>query len=335
MWGKAPRQKEQKQWKEYITGEYRRATAPSQHPAPFLRAEAAWPASLWSTTALPMGMAFPCRRAPPVLVLQCCLEFLEFQHMPLSLLLLLLLTDPRWKRNTHCYPPAAHRIPAGGPALALGSSASLLQASSVWVVPYPPAQEVLHTHCSHTGRHCLSTCPLERGLIQCQTLWAVEGQREPVCRAGTAPNTDLTACTAATVSSSHLHPGRGRGAKGRSTAARNVKTKQGWRIGYFPPHRGPGKRGWSCGLDHTGGGRKQGSEQVSHSMEKTPQKNHISGEFCRQVFGKVGELGTQRTYPSGCQIDVSHGCPITALSTCFTTLALLLAQRPPLHRMAG
>lgn len=92
------------------------------------------------------------------------------------------------------------------------------------------------------------------------------------------------------------------------------------------PGKGDGAVGWTTQGEEESRGL---SKLLIPWRRKTPQKNHISGEFCRQVFGKVGELGTQRTYPSGRQINVSHGCPITALSTCFTTLALLLAQRPP------
>lgn len=38
-----------------------RATTPSQHPVPFPRAGAAWPASLWSTAALHVDVTFPGR----------------------------------------------------------------------------------------------------------------------------------------------------------------------------------------------------------------------------------------------------------------------------------
>lgn len=61
--------------------------------------------------------------------------------------------------HTHCHPPTAPQVPAGQPALALGSSPPLLEtgvclcASSL---PTPAAQEVPHTHCSQRRMASLS-----------------------------------------------------------------------------------------------------------------------------------------------------------------------------------
>ena len=111
--------------------QYRRATAPSQHPGPFLGTRAAWPTSLWSTAALHVDAAFPSRWAATCSFLLTASQLGgPHQHIPPSFLL---LSEPCWRCNTHRHPSAAHRIPAGGPALAVGSSAPLLQAGCVCV----------------------------------------------------------------------------------------------------------------------------------------------------------------------------------------------------------
>lgn len=126
---------------------YRSATAtPSHHPMP----EAAQPASLWPTEALPMDVAFPCRWAASHLFFPpCCIEAQEVPTItlptPSSSLTLVGEVD------THCHPPTAHQVPTGQPALALGSLPPLLgagvclRASSLST---SPAQEVPHTYCS-------------------------------------------------------------------------------------------------------------------------------------------------------------------------------------------
>ena len=74
---------------------------------------------------------FPADGRPPVLsFLQHRSSEAPTSTFPTSFLL---LSEPRWRCNTHHHPSAAHRIPAGGPALALGSSAPLLQAGCVCV----------------------------------------------------------------------------------------------------------------------------------------------------------------------------------------------------------
>lgn len=70
------------------------------------------------------------------------------------------------------------------------------------------------------------------------------------------------------------------------------------------PHTGLRKMGWRCGLRSAGGGGgKRGSEQVSHPHGKgRHHTKRISGEFWKEIFGKLGELGTDDTYPIGSHI---------------------------------
>lgn len=79
----------------------------------------------------------------------CCIEAQEAPTItlptPSSFLTLVGEVD------THCHPPTAHQVPAGQPALALGSLPPLLEAGvclHASSLSTSPAQEVPRTHCS-------------------------------------------------------------------------------------------------------------------------------------------------------------------------------------------
>lgn len=87
-----------------------------------------------------------------------------------------------------------------------------------------------------------------------------------------------------------------------SMARRSTKTdKDGRQV--FATAQVPGKGGAGVGSTALGEGGKRGSEQVSHPYrEGGHHKKGFLESFCKEIFGKLGELETHNTHPIGSHI---------------------------------
>lgn len=160
------------------------------------------------------------------------------------------------------------------------------------------------------------------------------GLREPVCTTGHSIPHRPGSCTVATASypcppESRTHT-RG---NGMSTATRNTKADEDGGRDVFTPHRSQenGMQMWAaqCRGKEENGGQ---SKFLNPPGEGRHHTKRISGEFWKEIFGKLGELGTHDTYPIGSHIRYvlqlpNHGAHRMPGLCCWLGVPILRAGR--------